>query len=527
MRKTVMALLLVMSLLGTTAGIAAVTVTAPGEFPIVTEPITLTATVVQTPVQIDFNDVQILKDFEEKSGINVEYTCIPSDMRLERLNLMLASADVTDILYKMQVSITDQAKYGADGLFLPMSDYYDYMPNLRRWYDEFPTAEAAVTLPDGKSYGLPYILAGYAIRMGGRMYFNSDVLEKAGYDHVPTTLDELTEFFRAIKGWDYNGTGNGDAIPLSSSTVDYIQNVFKGSFGLNNRGSSHPNVFVNKDGDLAFQYISPNYREELRYLNMLYTEGLLDQDIFTNDQATMIAKCSTGQVLTYVFVNNSFVSNSPYEEFTVGMKEPFTGPNGDKIWGMYSLPSSSLGMFVMTYTNKYPEATARWADYWYSDQGILEYFMGIEGVTYEADAASPGGYKLTDFVLKNPDGRDFETVLGAYVPWAGGGNPSVATNEFFKGGETWPCSLEAAAGLINYVPEIVWPAFTYAVEAATELSSIQLDMDTYLKEWRANFITGQRSLDADWDEFVGGYEALRLPRYMEIYKAAAAAYMAK
>ena len=75
---------------------------------------------------------------------------------------------------------------------------------------------------------------------------------------------------------------------------------------------------------------SENFREELRYLNKLYTEGLIDQDIFTNDYAQEIAKCSTGRALTFMMVNNSPVSNTPYEEYSFGFTEPLEGPNGDR-----------------------------------------------------------------------------------------------------------------------------------------------------------------------------------------------------
>ena len=125
----------------------------------------------------------------------------------------------------------------------------------------------------------------------------------------------------------------------------------------------------------------------------------------------------------------------------------------------------------------------------------------------------PGGLKLTDYVLNNPDGISFEEVLAEYVPWAGGANPSVATNEYFKGGETWPVCLDAAAGLINYVPETVWPPFSsvYSAEDATEMASIKTEQENYMKEWRAYFITGQRDIDADWDEYVAGYDGMNTP----------------
>ena len=293
-----------------------------------------------------------------------------------------------------------------------------------------------------------------------------------------------------------------------------------------NRGSSHTAVFVNEAGELEYAYSSDEYRETLKYINKLYTEGLIDQDVFTMDYAQLIAKCTTGRVLNYMFVNNSPVSNSEYEQYTLGIKEPFTGYNGEKMWTAYSLPASTSGQFMITYKcaekgEDAVKAAVRWMDHWYSDEGIIAYFMGVEGVTYEKDENSPGGLKLTDMVLNSPDGRTFEQVLAEYVPWAGGSNPSVASNEYFKGGETWPVCLEAVEGLRNYYPETVWAPFDryYTTEESAEMAAIKPEQETYWKEWRAYFITGQKDVndDAVWAEYVKGYEGVKNPRYMEIY----------
>ena len=68
----------------------------------------------------------------------------------------------------------------------------------------------------------------------------------------------------------------------------------------------------------------------------------------------------------------------------------------------------------------------------------------------------------------------------------GGANPSVATNEYFKGGETWPVCLEAVEGLVNYIPEEVWAPFTrfYTTDEASTMSSTKTDLDTYMKSGR-------------------------------------------
>jgi hypothetical protein len=139
----------------------------------------------------------------------------------------------------------------------------------------------------------------------------------------------------------------------------------------------------------------------------------------------------------------------------------------------------------------------------------------------KAKGILPGGLKLTDMVLNSPDGRTFEQVLAEYVPWAGGANPSVASNEFFKGGETWPVCLEAVEGLRNFFPETVWAPFSryYTTEESSELASIKPEQEQYWKEWRGYFITGQKDVndDATWAEYVAGFAGVKNPRYMEIY----------
>lgn len=487
----------------------------------------------QTPVQSDFNDIVILQEFAEETGIHITYQNIPEADVATQLSLMLNSGELPDILFRLNVSSTDQARYAAEDLFVALSDYPEYMTNLQSWFDQFPTAEQAVTMDDGKIYAAPYILAGDAIRMGTKLWYSTDVLEKVGME-MPTTTDELYEHLKACKDLDYNENGQADEIPLTSATINEIVQSFMGSFGMTNRGNSHVNVFVDDNGELTYAYTSENFREELRYLNKLYTEGLIDQDIFTNDLAQVIAKCSTGRALNFMMVNNSPVSGTEYEQYSLGFTEPLEGPNGDKIFGNYSLPASDTGQFLITYTCEEKGedaiiAAMTFMDHWYSEEGIISYFMGVEGVTYEEDPDSPGGLALTDAVLNDPDGRNFEQVLGEYVPWAGGGNPSVATNEYFKGGETWPVCLEAAESLVNYLPEEVWAPFTrfYTSEEATTMSSTKTDLDTYKDEWQAYFITGERSLDDDWDEYVAGTENIGLSEYMEIYQKGYEAYQAE
>ena len=503
--------------------------------PIVDEPIVLTGAAYQTSFQNDVTDTIVLQQFAEASGVKIEFQNIPSSDASTQLSLMLASGEVPDVLFKMSVSAADQARYAEQGMFVALSDYAEYCPNLMSWLDKYPTQKLAVTLPDGKIYGAPYILAGDAIRMSTKMWFNTDLMEKVGYKLIPTTLDGLYEYLKDIQSYDYNGDGEANEIPLTADSIDDIMNVLAGSFGLMNRGSTHSNMYVDDNGELQFAYDSDRYREELKFVAKLYAEKLLDQDIFSNETNHLITKCSTGRGLTYAYVNNSPVSNSPYEPYTLGFTEPFEGYNGEKEYTMYSLPSSGSGQFLVTYKcaekgEDYVKAAIRWMDHWYSEEGIIAYFMGVEGESYEKDEDSPGGLKLTDAILNDPEGRPFGEVLAKYCTWTGGRNPSVATNEYFKGGETWPVCLDAVEGLVNYIPKEVWGPFSafYDTNETAEMGQLKTDIDTYHVENRANFIVGNLDINDDkvWEAYVAGYEGVGLPRYMELYRKGAESYQA-
>src|SRR5699024_1415394 len=71
-----------------------------------------------------------------------------------------------------------------------------------------------------------------------------------------------------------------DKIPFGSYSIDMLLRWINGSFGLVNRGYSHPYVDVGSDGELRFIPTSDEYKEMLEYVHKLYDEELIEQNIF-------------------------------------------------------------------------------------------------------------------------------------------------------------------------------------------------------------------------------------------------------
>ena len=96
---------------------------------------------------------------------------------------------------------------------------------------------------------------------------------------------------------------------------------------------------------------------------------------------------------------------------------------GDKLYTYVNSPLVSVGAFVITDKNPHPEATVRWIDHFYSDEGARLFFMGVEGITYTT--LEDGSVDYTDLIYNNPNGMSFTEAVSTYVPYRNGDYPRL------------------------------------------------------------------------------------------------------
>jgi putative aldouronate transport system substrate-binding protein len=169
---------------------------------------------------------------------------------------------------------------------------------------------------------------------------------------------------------------------------------------------------------------------------------------------------------------------------------------------------------VITDKNKHPEATMRWIDYLYSDEGSKMFFMGFKGQSYEE--LPNGEVKYTDEITNNPKGLTFEQALVKYVVWPGGGYPNIVRQKYFKGAEGLPESVEAAEKFSKFFPKEIWPSFSYTPEESERIAALEADINSYVNEMQAKFVSGKASFD-EWDQYVATFKKMGLDEYMKIY----------
>lgn len=491
--------------------------------PIVNDKITLKFMSGQSPLSSNnYNETLIWKTYEEMSNIHIEWELVPNDGLEEKRNLALAGGTLPDVFYAMVLPNEDLLKYGQQGVFLKMNDLItEYMPNLTALLEEYPEIRKGITFPDGNIYSVPTIYDPEftSVLTIAKPWIRKDWLDQLGMD-IPQTIDDFYEYLKAVKVTDLNGNGKQDEIPYGATDMDGLIGFLKGPFGVGNRGLKHPYLDIDpKINDLRFYPISDGYKKMLEFANTLYSEGLIQENIYTIDANASYSLGAEGLYgSTVISSPETIYGKNPGGNF-VGLPA-LEGPNG-KAFNQMNSPLSSMGCFVVTNVNKNVPATLRWMDYFYSEEGAKLFFMGVEGETFEVN--ENGDLQYLEKITNSPDGLTMEQELSKYIIWLGIGYPGIVREATFKGAETLPASLETAEGLKPYLPEEIWPRFTYTVEENNKLIGLQADIHKYVDEMRDKFITGAEPL-SNWDNYVNKVKKMKLDEYMEIQNQALERY---
>lgn len=520
--KKLFAFVLVIAMVLAVVPVMAESYTPEGWFPLVDEKVSFDIVAKQTGNQIDWNEMLVWNKYEELSNIHINWTMVPSADFTERRNLMFATDDLPDAIYRASMNMSDLTKYAGEGSILPMNEYFAECPNLTAFYERHPDVVASVSI-DGSIYGTGYYNEHPALAVGARLFVNQTWLDKLGVA-MPTTIDEYTDLLRAFQANDMDGDGDPtNEIPLclADDAVDTLINVFAGSFGLANHGIKEQYIDLDADGNIRFYPASEEYREMLRWLNTLYTEGLLDQECFSIAYEQFVANGTTGIVGSFPYVNVTLMGDQG--DNYAGLPGALTGPNGDKIFSSTASVVYTAGAFVLCPDNPDPLLNMKWLDYFYGVDGAELLFMTEKGLLYDTDENGRNYY--VDYVANNPDGLTMSQVVGQYTSWSGGGSPALLIDNYFIGGETLPIPLAAANAMMPYLPETIWEAFSYTTAETEEKTVLFNDIDSYIEESRANFITGRASLDTDWDTYLGELDKMQLASYIDIVNAAYGRYL--
>jgi len=480
-------------------------------FPIVNETITLDFMVGAHPATNDnYNDLFILNEYEEMTNIDINWEMVPLDTLGEKRNLAFGGGNLPDAFYSGRIPEADLVKYGSQGLLIPLNDLMeDYAPNFNQWLKDYPEVKDSLTMPDGNIYSFPMLMDPefLSVRMGAKPFINERLLGDLNLD-MPETLDEFYDFLKSVKE-----NGPDDVVPFGADNISSLYGYLRGSFGLANKGSSVDLLDLDPETDeLRFYPISDEYRNLVEYMRTLYDDGLIEENIFSIDSTQYLDNLSEGKYGSTIWYSPGETVGKSGSDY-IGMPA-LEGPDGDQLFTTFH-DAVFEHSFAITEKNEYPAETVRWLDYFYGDEGMQFFYMGIEGETYEIN--DDGEPEYIDEIINNEDGLSFEEAAKKYLVFPGGGYPSIANEEYFAGAENSEQGRAAADVLAPYLVEDPWTRLAHTEEETKKLSGFGTDIEKYVGEIRDKFISGELPLnDDEWDKYVKELEKMGLDDYMKM-----------
>ena len=460
-------------------------------------------------------DWLVVTESNKLFNVDITWEVIPSvDYTTKILAELNDPNTKIDVMLYLSPTTADQAKAALDGALTPISDYVDkgWAPNFSRRIADWNMKEELDLrrLSDGKYYFLPS-LTDKPFYDGG-LLIREDLLKEFNMP-TPVTFDHLYLYLKACKQRDPK------CYPLTNLVAPYVTyRMTQPSWGISLANSSSTGTFV-----LSWDYdrkeffaggISDQYRDYLRFMNKLFSEGLYDPE-FVPEGDMWATKMSTGAATaSYAYYDQigGVHANSNIKGIKFNMVPPLRGP-----YGAYHQPRARLGNGVAftAAAQKRPdfEKLVRAIDaMFFSDAAAELWCLGKEGVTF---SRNNGKIEFIPAALNSPDG----IYKYLQVNYGTGAATSQLiwfnAQEMLKYDENY-AEINAKVAAMNAIP-LVPPSANLSVVDTERASILRATLRTSFEVWTEDFITGRKSLNSDWAAYVKEMRDLGIDEFLAIY----------
>ncbi len=462
------------------------------------------------------SNYKALAKMKELTNVTLDVTAIPdSDYDTRNQLIINMGEDMPDIISKTNPT----AAQSLSGVLLPISDYYDQMPNFMAFIEknDLQNLIEDATQADGKVYKLP-VNTKEVKTASKQIMIRRDVFDENNIP-VPTTYDELYTAAKKLKEIYPDSQpiqviyGNGNLLDMIAPSFGTSAGWGKGIDGFH---------YIEESDDWIFAPTSNEFKEMLQYLNKLYSEGLFNQEYTTFSSDMYAQNASTDK--TFVLMAEWLGSEIPYN---VALKEA-----GDEnaIWEPIYPPKGPAGACVSRVNNStqtmviaasaaekdYFPQLIKWLDWMYSEEGATLFSWGIEGETYTVDDS---GNKVINTDLKcaaNPDGtldasKEYGTSNNCFTFVYPYDHELATMADSYK--ELIQKETEG-----NAIPNIE-PAIALSEEDIEIQSLYSTNLNDYVEQMTTKYIMGGESFD-NWDNFISECNSKGADKLLELYNTA-------
>jgi putative aldouronate transport system substrate-binding protein len=469
-------------------------------------------------------EIAAYQEMEKKTRVKIDWVH-PSvgGEAIQQLNLMIASQSLPDLIYVSWDQFPGGlAKAINDNIVVKLNDpIAKNAPNFQKLLTNKDVSKQ-VRLDDGTIAMFPVVRDDPSVRVWFGPQIRKDWLDRLGLS-IPKSIDDWYIVLSAFKQKDANGNGDAqDEIPFVSTKQGGLLN-FSGAWGLVRLG------FYMDGNTVKFGPMESAFNDFLSAMRKWYAEGLIDPDFAVTDGNGFSAKVTDNKAGSYYgsLAGNlgrfaGILQQKDPKASLVGVPWP-TGPSGKP----YQTESQHIGAVLQTGTavstkNKFLDASVKWLDYHYGEEGSMLLNFGIQGVSYEMKNGYP---TFTDLIFKNPEKLPYDVALARYslAP-----NTSEAMRQDPREYEQYSLRTDyqqaANKTWASGDTSLLIPTISPTVAESSILAKAMNDVNTYANEIFVKYVMGQEPAGS-FPTYVANFKKLGIEKAIEIMQNAYDRYM--
>ncbi|MBQ8201696.1 MAG: extracellular solute-binding protein [Clostridia bacterium] len=448
---------------------------------------------------------------QEKTGVEMtleQYTTAESWAKAKAA-MFADGGELPDAIFKAALTPQETLQWYAEGKLIDLKPYLEEScPNLWALLKTHPEWEQAITLPDGAIVALPAL---DELQFNNAMWINKSWLDSIGMA-VPTTAEELTAVLRAFRDYDMNTNGNSkDEIPLTFSSLWDLR-FLAHAFGIN---ANDYYMTMSEDGTVSEILTSDANRAFLTWLNLLWTEGLLDESGFTGLRSLSSSTEEDAAIVYGMMMASSpieLVNSSALDQyvllepFVYEGKQVYRDLTGDVVRGTFAITSACAD----------PAALLKWVDYLYTEEGFILAEAGVEGEEFAWNDDGTWLWEHSADMLMSSVLPEATIRSGTSMPgWA-----SVSFQQ--KIDEAATVRLINAISRLHELDSEPYPLVWLTAEQQSRVDALQYAIGSYAERQMTWFVAGDVALtDETWNEFCNTVKELGVDEMVGIWQSAA------
>ncbi|GHU67969.1 hypothetical protein FACS1894184_08870 [Clostridia bacterium] len=362
MKRTTKSLALLIALAVCLCGVISVqaeTVDPFGKFDetvVVTAVKSLGAGTLDFPPGDSIDDNVWTRKYLDALNVQVKFLWTTNDQQYnQKVNIAITANDLPDV---MSVNNTQLKMMHENEQLFDMTEVLPTYTAPFTW--EVLNADGGAGLAsatfDGKLYAVPAV--GSGLGSAKVLWVRTDWLENLGLS-IPTTVDEFMSVAEAFTFNDPDGNGENDTYGLA---------VYKDLFGTGyscleaffNMHGAYPNIWVEKDGKLAFGSVQPEDKTALGALQDMYAKGLLDPEFGVKDANKVNEDVGAGRfgLMFGDFWNAAWINNVKVENPTMEWV-PVAIPSNNGVPAKAQIPFGTSTYYAISANAKNPDAIVK------------------------------------------------------------------------------------------------------------------------------------------------------------------------